>query len=87
VNFTDAEPLGTTTEDGTPRRLVLDANATDVPPLGAAAVSVTVQVLAPPECSDVGVQVNDARLAADTVPRLSVAVWDDPFSAAVSVTD
>jgi hypothetical protein len=61
----DAAPAGTVTEAGTASRALFEERATAAPPEGAAALSVTVQVVAAPE----------ARLEAAHCSEESVAGW------------
>lgn len=80
-----AEPAGTVIVDaGTGRKLLLLASETVVPPAGAAWLNVTVQVVLAPAATVVGLHAREERVTA--VVRLMVAVWETPFSVAVSVT-
>jgi hypothetical protein len=72
-----------TEEAGTGSRLLLLANPTAAPPVGAALVNVTVQAVAPPEFRLVGAHASDDTITGAT--SMIVAVCDDPFRLAVKV--
>ena len=75
----------TVTEAGTVRSALVLESETAEPPVGAALVNVTVQVLAALEFRLVGLQLRaETRTGA---ARLIVAVFDWPASVAVTVAD
>ena len=76
------EPAGTVTEAGTVRAALLVLNDTTCPPVGAALVWLTVQVLDAPEFTVEGEQASADNTAGAT--RVRLAVCDPPFSVAVS---
>jgi hypothetical protein len=71
------------TEVGAVSRVLLSDSVTTVPPVGAAELRATVQVLAAPEVNVVGVQASEVRLTG--AARLIAAVLDTPLRVAVSV--
>ena len=73
----------TVTEVGSVSAELLSESATLVPPVGAAWLRVTVQVVEAPELTLVGLQVS-AEIAVGAT-RLRVAVWEAPFRVAVTV--
>jgi len=79
-------PAATVTEAGKLRPVLAGATAiaTTVPPAGAAAESLTVQVIAPQELNVVAGHVSDVTVAG--VVSVIEAVADDPFHEAVIVT-
>ena len=76
------EPAGTVTEAGTVRAALLLLNDTTCPPVGAALVWLTVQVLNAPEFTVEGKQASEDKTAGAT--RVRLAVPDPPFRMAVS---
>jgi len=76
------EPAGTVTEAGTVRAALLLLNDTTCPPVGAALVWLTVQVLDAPEFTVEGEQASADKTAGAT--RVRLAVCDPPFRVAVS---
>ncbi|GMU23211.1 MAG: hypothetical protein AMXMBFR13_32930 [Phycisphaerae bacterium] len=82
VNVAEVEPAGTVTEEGAVRDELLLASETAVPPLGAAALMVTVQVLLAPEFNDEGLQVRPVRRAG--AARFTEKVRELPFRFAVT---
>ena len=84
VNAAEAAPARTVTDVGRLRSLLLEESATEVAAV-AAEVSVTVQELACPEISEVGLQLSELRFARPT--RLRVVVFETPARLAVRVTD
>jgi hypothetical protein len=83
-NVAEVEPAATVTAEGAVRYELLSDKETVSPPVGAAAVSVTVQTLLPPDLRLVGEQASEARAAGGV--RLTIAVVDAPFKLAVTVT-
>jgi hypothetical protein len=83
-NVAEVEPAATATEEGVARYELLSDRET-VTLVDAAAVSVTVQTVLPPDLRLVGEQAREARAAAGGV-RLTIAVLDAPFKLAVTVT-
>jgi len=71
----------TVTEAGTGSAVALLLSATEAPPDGAACEMVTVQVVAVPEGSVLGLQATDETVAETT--RLTVAVAEEPLRVAV----
>jgi hypothetical protein len=76
------EPAGTVAEAGTVRAALLLLNDTTCPPVGAALVWLTVQVLNAPELTVEGEQASADKTAGAT--RVRLAVCDPPFRVAVS---
>ena len=68
LNVVEVEAAGTVTEAGAVSRVLLSDSETTVPPVGAAELKVTVQVLATPEINVVGVQDNELRDGAVAPP-------------------
>ena len=83
VKVVEVEPAGTVTDAGVVSSALLSDSVTEVPPVGATLVSVTVQVLVALEPRLVGEQASEERATGAT--RLRVAVWETPFSVAVTV--
>ncbi|MCL4794289.1 MAG: hypothetical protein KJZ84_06995, partial [Bryobacteraceae bacterium] len=82
VKLAEVAPDGTVTAVGVVSELLLLLNETAVPPLGAAALMVTVHVLLPFEFSDVGLQVRfDSTVGAT---RFREKVRELPFRFAVT---
>ena len=81
-----AELAATVIEALTGNKVLLDCSATAVPPAGAWPESVTVQVVAAPEASEVGLHTNEVTVSTGAV-RLMEAVRELPFSEAVMVAD
>ena len=89
VNVVEVAFAGTVTEGaGTGSRLLLLANPTAIPPLGAAPLNATVQVVVAPEFRVVGLHASDDNVTDGVTGATSmiVAVCDDPFRLAVKVT-
>jgi hypothetical protein len=79
VNVVEVAFAGTVTEGaGTGSRLLLLATPTTVPPFGAARFSVTLQVVADPEFTVVGLQINEDNVtgAVTGAAKLTVADWE-----------
>src|SRR5580658_10739052 len=76
---------GTVTDAGTMSAVLLLESPTALPPNGAAWLSVTVQVLAAPEFTLVGVHARVETSVGAT--RLKVVFWEAPFRTAVIVAD
>ncbi|NWF83363.1 MAG: hypothetical protein HXY18_05995, partial [Bryobacteraceae bacterium] len=76
------EPAATVAEAGTDSTELLSDTVTVTPPVGAAPLRVTVQVLLAPEESVVGAQAS-VETDSGTV-RAMEAVWELPFSVAVT---
>ena len=75
VNLVEVAFAGTITEGaGTGSRLLLLANPTAIPPLGAAPLNATVQVVVAPEFRVVGLHASDDNVTGAT--KLTVAVWE-----------
>jgi hypothetical protein len=70
----DIAPAGIVTEVGTRTRLLLEDNATVVPPAGAAPFSVITQLVVPLERRDVGLHVNEPSAADATAAGATVRV-------------
>ena len=85
VNDLVLAPANTTIGDGTVKLALLLATATEAPPLGAAAVSVIVQVEVPAPVREAGLQAS-ALSCAEAGVRLTAAVVEVPFAVAVMVT-
>ena len=83
VNVVDDELAGTFTEVGTVKAATLSEIATAVPPAGAAAESVTVQVVL--ELANKVVAVHWSEVTRVEATRDKLVVWDEPFSRAVMV--
>ena len=79
-----ADPEGTVADLCTGSSTLLLDNDTAVPPAGAVWLKVIVHVVTAADARLVGVQVSD-ETDRETV-RLRAAVWETPFSVAVSVT-
>jgi hypothetical protein len=84
VNVADVEPDATVTEAGVVSPLLLSESETEEPPAGAAALSVTVQVLVAPEARLVGLQASEERTTGAS--KSSVALRETPFSVVVTET-
>ena len=84
VNVVEVALAGTITEEGTGSRLLLLANPTDAPPVGAAWLNITVHVVAAPEFRLAGLHTSDDSIIVDAVSMI-VAVCDGPFRLAVKV--
>jgi hypothetical protein len=78
-------PAATVTDVGTVSRVLLLARVTTKPPVGAAWVSVTVQVLTALWPRLAGLQATAETCMGAT--RLKVAVWEAPFRVAVTMAD
>ena len=79
VNVVEVAFAGTITEvAGTGSRLLLLASPTTAPPFGAAWFSVTLQVVADPELTLMGVQSSEDNVtgAVTGAARLTVADWE-----------
>jgi hypothetical protein len=76
VNVAVALPAATLTEAGTVTAVLLSESATLTPPLGAAALRVTVQVLAPPDATLVGLQASEETIIVMANGGLSTTVVD-----------
>ena len=83
LKVAEVEPAATVTDAGVVSSALLSDTVTEVPPVGAALVSVTVHVLAALEPRLVGLQASEERATGAT--RLSVAVRDTPLRVAVTV--
>jgi len=82
-NVAEVVPAATVTDTGTLRAALLLVRATLAPPVGAACVKPTVQVLVEFELKLAGLQVNDETCT--RVVRLTFAVAELPLYAAVMV--
>ena len=72
VKVADVAPAATVTEAGVLRYVLLSESVTTVPPAEAAAASVTVQVLVPPEGTLVGLHCNADNALGATMVRVAV---------------
>ena len=79
------DPAATVTEAGVVSAALLSDVVTLDPPVGAAADSVTVQVEVAPDTTLFGVQASLVTVTATGV-TVTVAVFELPFNAAVTVT-
>ncbi len=79
----EVEPAATVTEAGVVSSELLSESVIKDPPAGAAAVSVTVQVLVVWEARLVGVQASEDKAAVAT--RFTVAILEAPLIVAVTV--
>ena len=82
LKVADVAPAATVTEAGVVSKALLLDKDTELPPAGAALVSVTVHVLIAPEARLEGLQVSDERITGAT--RFSVALREAPFSVVVT---
>src|SRR5579863_5117320 len=82
----DVEPDATLTEAGVVSPMLLSESETEEPPAGAAELSVTVHEAVAPDARPVGLQASEERLTGAEARRFTVAVWETPFSVAVTVT-
>ena len=80
-----AAPAGMVTEVGTVKLVLSSAMETRVPPTGAAALRVTVQVAEAPDDKEAGLQANPLMLTRAGL-TLTEAVLDVPLAVAVTVT-
>jgi len=86
VKVVAVEPAGTVTEaDGTGSSALLVEIATTAPPVAAALLRVTVQVVAAPEFRFVGLHTRELKAAVAGATKLTVAVLDTPLRVALSV--
>ena len=85
VKVAEAAAAGTVTEAATGSRALLLERETVAPPVGAALVRVTVQVLAAPEARLVGLHASEERVTGAS--RLIAAVRETPLRVAVRVAD
>ena len=84
LNVVVVEPAGTVTvEPGTGNKVLLLDSETEVPPVGAVWLKVTVHVVAAPLLKLVGLQLREESVTGAV--RLITAVLDVPLSVAVSV--
>jgi len=83
-NAAAAAFAATVTEDGVVNNELLSDSVTVVPPVGAAELSVTVQVLVPLELTVVGLHASDDNVTGGA--SVTVAVFETPLSVAVTVT-
>ena len=84
LNAVVAEPAGTVTDEpGTGNKVLLLDRETDVPPVGAVWLKVTVHVVAAAEARLVGLQLREESVTGAV--KLIVAVCEAPLSVAVSV--
>jgi hypothetical protein len=85
ANTVEVALAGTITDEaGIGSRVLLLANPTATPPLGAARLNVTVHVVAAPEFRLAGLHASDDSVIVDEVSE-TVAVCDAPFRLAVKV--
>jgi hypothetical protein len=75
-------PAAMMSEAGAVSSALLEETVTESPPVGAAALAVTVQMLLAPDDSDVGVQASAVTVTGGA--RLSEAVLEPPFRVAVT---
>jgi hypothetical protein len=78
-------PAATVTEAGGVSAVLLSESVTPVPPVGAACEMVTVQLVLPPDATEVGVQLKPVTVVAGGV-TVTEAVFEVPFNDAVTVT-
>ena len=78
-------PAATVTDAGVVSAVLLSDTVTAVPPVGAAAEIVTVQLVLPPDTTEVGVHVSPVTVVAGGV-TVTDAVPELPFNDAVIVT-
>jgi hypothetical protein len=83
LKVVEVDAAGTLTEAGVVSRALLSESEMTVPPVGAAELKVTVQVLAAPEARVVGLHASEERLT--EAVRLMEAVLDTPLRVAVTV--
>ena len=81
ANAVEVAFAGTITEEaGIGSRVLLLANPTATPPLGAALLKVTVHVVAAPEFRVVGIHANEDNVTDGTdATKLTVAEWETPL--------
>ncbi len=77
-------PAVTVTEAGTVSAALLEESPTDAPPVSAAADSVTVQLVVPPEATELGEQ-DTPEIAGVGGVTVTVVVFEVPFTVAVTV--
>lgn len=87
VNVAEVAEAATATEAGTTRTELSSERVTERPAAGAAPLRATVQVVLAPEASVVGEQVTEFTVIVASGPSVRVAVWDAPFSDAVTTAD
>jgi len=78
-------PAATVTDAGVVSAVLLSDTVTAVPPVGAADEIVTVQLVLPPDTTEVGAHVSPVTVGAGGV-TVTDAVFEVPFNAAVTVT-
>jgi hypothetical protein len=84
VKPAEVAPAATVTEDGTVSSVLLEVNATADPPVGAAALSATVQVVEPLDARLVAVHCREDTVAAGAVSAIE-AGCELPLSVAVTL--
>ncbi len=85
VKLVEVDPAGTVTEAaGTGNNVLLLEMDTTVPPVGAAPLNPTLQVVAAPELKPVGLHASEDNVGAGTV-KLMEAVLETPLRVAVNV--
>lgn len=87
VNVAEVADAATVTAAGTTRVELLSERVTERPDAGAEPLKATVQVVLAPEAKVVGEQVTELTVIVDRGPSVRVAVWEAPFSVAVSTAD
>jgi hypothetical protein len=85
VNFAVVAVAATVTEAGLVSGALLSESFTAVPPVGAAFVKATVQVLEAPELSVVGVQTNEESVVG--AAKVKAEGFDTPLRVAVTMAD
>jgi hypothetical protein len=83
VKFADVAPAATVTDAGTGSAALLEERLTEAPPVSAANVSVTVQVVVAPEVTEFGEQDKTETAGGGVTVTVEVAL---PFRVAVTVT-
>ena len=85
VKVVELAPAGTVTVDGRVTLVLLELSATDIPPVGAEPLNVTVAVEVFPPITEVGDKAILVSVAAMTV-RLAICVLEPCIAVIVSVT-
>jgi hypothetical protein len=85
VKEVEVDAAGTMTEAGTDITPPLLESVTETPPTGAAALSVTIQVLEAPAATVVGLQPSEDSVTGAGALTVTAADFEVPFNDAVSV--
>jgi hypothetical protein len=83
VKFAVVAPAATVTDAGTGRAALFEERLTEAPPVSAADVSVTVQVVVAPDVTELGEQDRPDTAGGGVTVTVEVAL---PFRVAVTVT-